>query len=363
MNILYLPLEFESYESARKWPYPLGVGLIEGFQANGINFTVIPMMYHQNIWMKFIKDIIIGTKFDQVWLEVVHSQFTQQNLEFIASLAPVRVGIIVESLTIHSDEWKTNAVGTQRRVDNVNMKMPYLTHLVVTDSRDVDAFDLPTLFDIAHVPDWFVRQPKPTTSEKISFFGTTYGERGEWISKLEASGIGIDVNPHITKTGAVEYSIGLPQRFEAMTKKVLLELPSKTHLPLGFYPWFLDEWTSTRKQLYKIWSDQLYQMDGFGILNPPHRTQVLSSRVVESAAAGKVVFSPFMKNRADFIFINNLEVLLYDDVDELIIQIKNCIQSKSYAFQMALFGNKAVEARHTTDVHVNRILNLVQEGK
>ena len=207
MNILYLPLEFNRFFSAKKFPYPLGIGMVDGFSRNRVKHLTIPVAYGDQPWLYRLKDLIGDRKFDQVWLEVVHSIIPEQLLDYLTTLAPIRVGFIVESLTIDPNEFVNNLQGTQRRIDNMKRKLPYLTHLIVTDERDLSVYDTPTMLGIASIPERFVRIPM-TTTDKAIFYGTIYGERKEWIERLKDR---LNINPY-----SPEEDSGIPYMFDKL---------------------------------------------------------------------------------------------------------------------------------------------------
>ena len=156
MKILYTPLEFPNWFSAKKLTYPVGVGLYEGLKENGVDFIVVPAVYNSSLWIEYVDQIIAGQKIDQVWFEVVHSSFSEKVINYIKTIAPIRVGFIIESLTIHPDEYKSNQKGTQKRIDNLNMKLPIMTHAVVTDARDQTVLGIPTRWEIATIPTKYI---------------------------------------------------------------------------------------------------------------------------------------------------------------------------------------------------------------
>lgn len=310
MKILYLPLEFPNWYSAKKLTYSVGVGMCEG---TNIDFTVVPAMYTNNIWLNYLPQITAGQEYDQVWFEVVHSDMDEKVLQFIKTLAKIRVGFVIESLTIHPDEFKNNQVGTQKRVDNVKKKLPFMTHAVVADQRDTNAFEgIKTHWGISSVPESVVKDIniESTNDLRFTFYGTVYGDRQDWVDRM---GSKLIVNPQ----GDLENASGLPARYEELFRSSYMNMQNKQTIPIGDYGKFESEWRTLRSRMYSNWMDIVYQFPGCGVVNLPHRTQVLSSRVIESMAAGKVVFSPRMNNGADFLFKNGREILLYDSIEQL----------------------------------------------
>jgi hypothetical protein len=355
MNILYIPLEFPNWYSAKKMTYPVGVGLSEGFGKN-IEVTVVPAFYNSGLWMQYLHQITMGQKYDQVWFEVVHSKIPMQVLEYIKSLAEIRVGFVIESLTIHPDEYKNNPDGTNLRTENLNAKLPYMTHVVVVDERDLKTFKIPVMFDIASVPESMVNlevNEKALETDNVIFYGTPYGERESWVNAL---GDHLLLNPQ----GDSEEKGGMLEQYETITSGAFSNMFGKEAIPVGYYKTFCDSWMGIRKKMYQNWMRILWSIQGYGVLNLPHRTNVLSSRVIESMAAGKVVFSPRMYNGADFLFNNGENIMYYESLEEL----EELIYEIDYADKYMLAKNaiNTVLENFTTEKMVQRILKFVKEN-
>ena len=345
MDILYLPLEFNRWFSAKKLAYSIGVGLVEGFTPNGIDHLTVPIMYHDQLWGGHLKDLVGDRKFDQVWIEVVHSVIPEHILEWLASLAPVRFGIVIESLTMATEEFDDNPVGTQRRIDNLNQKLPYLTHALVYDTRDLNTLDIPTMQGVAYISEGLVKPPS-STSDKAIFYGTDYGERGEWLKRLEDR---LSVNPP-----SVEDTSDLPHMFE--------QLFNSTHYVPSEYDYFYSTWYSIRQALYSIWINHLYHIPGCAMVNLPHRTQVLSGRVIENMAAGKPVVSPYMYNDADNLFVNEKEILYYKDIEGLIKWLDELEKNADLRWSLAEAARFNILEKHTTERRVKQILTFINNS-
>jgi hypothetical protein len=355
MNILYIPLEFERYYSAKKMTYPVGVGLVEGF-VDKVDFTVVPTFYGSGMWLEYLQQITMGQKYDQVFLEVVHSNMNPAILDFISSLAPVRVGFVIESLTIHSDEYENNLQGTKNREDNLAMKLPYLTHLVVVDERDVNYAKIPTTFEVASVPESMIDvnlNKKANISDKVIFYGTLYGERAKWVNVLGERAL---INPQ----EGLEEKGGIPQQYESVVRSAFDNMNGKETIPIGYYKRFCDDWMRIRKIMYSNWMNILWEIEGYGVLNPPHRTSVLSSRVIESMAAGKVIYSPRMFNGADFLFTNGKNILYYESIEELVDLINSISQEDKY--NIAQNAINIILEKYTTEKMIGRVLKFIEEN-
>ena len=339
MNILYLPIEFDKWFSAKKLSHSIGVGMMGGFTSD-TNHITIPLMYHKDKWLKYVKQLVGSQKFDQVWLEVVHSIIPEDILEWLSTLAPIRVGFIIESLSMSPEEFNDNPVGTQRRIDNLNSKLSYLTHAVVCDRRDLKAFDIPTMFYSVTVPERLVKIPN-STNDPALFYGTSYGDRGEWIDILENKLI---VNP----PSPDDYS-NLPALFEQLFAQ---------EFEIFEYKKFFGYWYHIRQAIYSQWIEHLHSFKSCALVNLPHRTAVASGRVIESMASGKPVLSQLLKNEGDDLFEDGENIMYYNDPDSLIECINILQNDPDLRFKIAENARINILENYTTEVLIKRILEF-----
>ena len=339
MRVLHLPLEFSSFFSAKKLSYPVGIGMVEGFEGNKISHLTIPIMYFDQLWLYKLKELVGDRKFDQVWLEVVHSSISEYTLEWLTSVAPVRIGFVIENMDITPGEFKDNPIGTQRRVDNLNQKLPYLTHTMVVNAIDVTNFNIPSMYCATSVPERSVRVSN-STSDNAVFYGTIYGERSEFAAKLKYY---LNINPPSSEDNS-----NLPRLFEQLfaTSEYLVEK----------YNNFYRDWYYIRQGIYFNWINHLHHLSGCAIVNLPHRSQLLPGRVIEGMAAGKPIVSPLMDNT---VFVDEKEILYYEDIDSLINCLDRLRSDPDLRFYLAEAARVKVLENHTTEVRVREIIEFV----
>ena len=342
MKILHLPLEFERWHSAKKFAYSIGVGMIDGFESNHITHLTIPLSYTTDIWLRKIKQLVGNNTFDQVWIEVVHSIVPKPIMEWIASLAPIRVGFVVESLTIAPEEFKDNFVGTQRRINNLNSKLPYLTHAVVCDERDLHTLNIPTMLYSVSIPKRLVKLPS-STNDKAIFYGTPYGNRGEWLNILKDR---LNINPPSDEDRS---------QFPIMFECLFID-PSHQSNYLSFF----QKWYTIRHNLYTIWINHLHNLPGCAMINLPHRTEVASGRIIENMESGKPVISPVLKNELSSSFEDEKNILYYKDIDGLIKCMDKLQQDPDLRFSIAEAARLNLLENYTTEVQVKQILEFTQ---
>ena len=93
MRILLIALEFHSWQRARSLSYCAQMAFEEGLANQSIDYVTITTP-----WLGRIREILQDKKFDQVWVELAHSNFSEKLLDWLSQLAPIRVGFILESL-------------------------------------------------------------------------------------------------------------------------------------------------------------------------------------------------------------------------------------------------------------------------
>lgn len=341
MKILYLPLEFDKWFSAKKLSYSVSVGMVEGFESEHIDHLTIPLMYHRDIWLKQIRSIIGDDKFDQIWIEVVHSTVPPDLLKWVASLAPIRLGIVIESLTIAPNEFEDNPLGSSRRISNFEQKLPFLTHAVVSDSRDLGVLNLPTQMYSIAIPERLVLTPNATSGRGI-FFGTAYGDRQEWLPQLKNH---LTVNPKSPEDGS-----RFPLLFEQLMADALCMQVA--------HPTFFKNWYSIRRSLYSLWISHLHSLPGCCVVNLPHRTSVASGRIIEGMAAGKPVLSPKLHTDNDDLFVDGHNILYYEDIDELKSKISELQYNTILRNSIAENARQNILENYTIESQVKRILEF-----
>ena len=166
----------------------------EGFRANQAEFTTLITS-----WMPLAKEICAGKKFDQVWInDITHAfepggcgghQLQEKDLEWLAGLAPVRLGFVMESLEYTPEEHASNpGLAYARTV--LEKTGRYMTHIVTPDEKDMPFIRAlhakPVTLCPCPVPERFIRRNITIPPQvKPVFRGTAYGERARWLELPE----------------------------------------------------------------------------------------------------------------------------------------------------------------------------------
>src|SRR6266446_3651349 len=176
-RVLCLFLEFNWWDVARPLTYAAQLGLEDGLRANGCRPLTVTTP-----WLPRLKEICGSRRFDQVWVEIVHQPALDDDaLDFVAGLAPVRVGFLLES--IHYDAATYAASPHYRtREGTVRHRLKFLTHAAATD--ELDAAEIGAAGDVRAcwwpqaVPRRFVAdRPGAPGRGPAVFRGSLYGDR------------------------------------------------------------------------------------------------------------------------------------------------------------------------------------------
>lgn len=183
LRILLLLGENLTWSHARSWPYNLHLGFEEALQANGVEVLVLTTP-----WISHLAKICAGREFDQVWvIDLTHFCHIDASLEQIVKLAPIRVGLVTESVEYHPEEYEAFPWLRERRA-RIDAQFQYVTHLAAVDEQDVinikANFDLPTMWNPCSMPEGLIDEEVPPPSENIAFFsGSIYGKRAKWLEE------------------------------------------------------------------------------------------------------------------------------------------------------------------------------------
>jgi hypothetical protein len=361
-RILFVMLEFPRWSDASRWGYHANIGMEPGFKANNIDYTILPATHryggHIPFWVDHAHKLLHGQRFDQVWFEVVHSAIDDRTLDFIASLAPVRLGFSFESLELLPVEWENNPKASQIREETLKKRLAITTHLLTSDETDaVRLVNQP--YQVRPMPPGFVMPkafitecPPPPQVPFGLFYGTLYGERERWVNLPELSTLLRYVN------ASPETHTEYPSTFDKLNEyaAALFAADQATSENLNSY---IAANRQIRLECFKLWLAGLQL--GAAVVNLPQWGRAYASRVVEGMAAGRPVITPQMDNRplAKAAFEDGKEILLYRTPDELAQHLQRVIHDRDYATGVAKAAQEKLKQTHCMETYFSELLRWI----
>ncbi|MBX7143284.1 MAG: methyltransferase domain-containing protein [Oligoflexia bacterium] len=369
--VLFIPLEFRTWQDASHWSYPTGLGFEEGFEAHGIDFLTIPSLFHPTFassqgpsWLTFARHLIGNKRFDMVWFDIGHSQYDDNFLEWLSTLAPVRLGFLCESIATDPREFTTNPEGTKRRIANTERNLRFATHLLAVDEVDVERFNssgtLPSMWlSNAKVPSRYIQREvsAPKRSEAI-FYGALYGDRKEWLahSRLSKLLVRPDSSP--------EMFTKLPAMYDNLHRALEQQLSGQVPFEQRMLPEYLRVLRSIRRDCYGLWLEGL--TEGCAVVNLPQYGRMLPSRVIDGMAAARPVISWEIefRPRTKALFEDGKEILFYSksNPEQLAAHIERVQNDKQFARNISEAARKKLMALHTTESLIPQVLNFIDSG-
>lgn len=339
-SILLLPLEFATWQQARAWSYTGSYAFYDGFCENGITCTVLPLFCDQtgSDVTKHLDQYksIINRTFDEVWVWSVHTYLNKEFWQWVGTLAPVVVGVLMESLQLTEAEIAEFGHLKDRK-KAVFYDLKNCTHALVCGEADAQLvrseLGIHCLWYPAMVPEKFVRFSSPPPVGKASFIGSCYGERHKYLK----NGLLDDVlyRPHLP-----ERDTAIPEQFDITCarfrqKMAMGEIRTIEDLSNEFHVL-----KTVREQLFNLHLDGLRL--GSASVNLPSILKTYAGRVIESMAAGVPVISWLPPgNEQQKLFIPEQDILTFDDVPSL----RQAIEKANEPSRTAMIG-QVINARN-----------------
>ena len=363
LRVLLIVLEHAIWwRRARHVSYCIQLGLEEGLDANDVEYFTLTTP-----WLDRAPEICAGMRFDQVWIDIVQSHLgdkvlcNSRILDWLAEVAPVRLGFIPESLDYASGEKGLRPHLRQRR-RNVESRIAYLTHVAACDEADVARINAqglaPAMWWPQAVPERFICEADLTPPNHYAVFGgAVYGERAAWLKHPELKALMVHLPPP-------ESAVLRPLQFEALhlSAGLLSRLyPAEASLILSRY---LDRLRVIRRQAFAQWISGLQA--GCAVVNLPHFVKTYAGRVVEGMAAGRPVISWEIPDRPrnTALFEANREILLFsrDAPTQLAEHIRHIRREPGFAQQLVERARRKLRRFHTLEKRVQHILRWLEAG-
>src|SRR5688572_8330710 len=140
LRVLLVPVESVNWQRAQAWSYTLGLAFEEGLAANHVDCTVLPGLegfppLSPRSWLYHAPRLLEGRTFDQAWIWLNDEGHDAVFFDWLARIAPVRVGVITQSLEYTAAELRDVPDLLARR-DRLDQQLRALTHALTVDEYD-----------------------------------------------------------------------------------------------------------------------------------------------------------------------------------------------------------------------------------
>lgn len=358
LQILFLALEFPDWGTAHHVSYSSQLSLEEGLLAQGAQVTTITAP-----WFSRARELCRGRKFDQVWIEIARVPHMEANfLEWVAELAPIRIGLLVESLDYTPEECAVNPQYYNGVKTRVEARMPYMTHLVAVDEKTVQESlerGQPAMWWPQAVPKRFIRHQQQIVSDLPAVFcGSVYGERIALLGLPEFKG-------KLVHQSSPEKGTADPYFFRGLHLATQYWWRRDGYGAKFIYPFYLAALRRIRWRGFSRWLGSMEE--GSAIVNLPACVKAYAGRVVEGMAAERPVISWEISERprTKALFEDGKEILLYarNNPAQLLEQIERVLGDRNFARGIAANAQLKVQSFHTTEKRVDQILKWVESGE
>lgn len=366
-KILLVQLEFSVWAQAKAWSYLGGFAVEDGLRANGCECVTLPAFqdvqdHLPQSWLRHAKDLLADQRFDQVWVWLVHNRYSDEFLQWIAELAPVRVGLIMESLEYHEEDYQ-RWPHLRERAGFVERQVRYMTHVLTADEHDADVLNqsglVQALFWPSAVPARFITTTiEPPSRGEAAFYGELYGERKAWLSIPGLKDI-------LVHPPSAEAGTDYPRLFDALHQQMQERLRSGWRPTPAVLAEYVGLWRRLREAIFANWLASLKTWSA--IVNLPSLFQSYAGRVAEAMAAGRPVISWEIPDRPRTreLFTAGQNILLYPKNRPQVLQdhVKRISCDSAYAQEIATFAREELLRSHTTEVRARQWLDWIETGQ
>jgi glycosyltransferase involved in cell wall biosynthesis len=353
LRILLLQLEFHHWSAARHWSYAAQLGYEEGLEAAGVEYFTLTTP-----WFAKAQALCGGNKFDQVWIDVGrHDLLDERFMDWVASVAPVRVGFIGESLD-------SVVPVSEKRIsrEKVEHRLGYLTHVLAVDERDAEEIhsrrSLPAMWWPQAVPSRTIIYPPPQPRMNSAVFcGGQSAIRDFFLKHPDLRGLLLQ--PPSPERGTI-----YPSLFHALhiaTREFQrIKRPASPRALAGY----LRTLRWIRRRCFDRWLKALQA--GCAVVNLPHQLKAYPGRVVEGMAAGRPVISWDIPDRprSRRLFEDGKEILFFsrDNPAQLAEHIQHIQREPEFARKLVESAQKKLWRSHTIEERVCQILDWIETG-
>lgn len=227
-SVLAMVLDFDKWELARKWSYSSSYALVDGLQAAGCDVVVLPSLRmsgsNTNPWVAARDAVLGGRTFDQVWIWVTHSYYDPDVWRWLETVAPVRVGVLMESLTYEPRDVAEIPALAGRKAD-VYAQLGALTHIITADDTEAAMIETetgrPTRAYLPMLPRDLLAPVAAPRHAVAVFLGTLYGKRLQFLNENVEAGSSLRV------LAPPEQETDIPATFDRLTSEALAALSDR----------------------------------------------------------------------------------------------------------------------------------------
>jgi len=355
--------EVHNWRDGRLASYSCHLGIEEGLRANNVEVLTVT-----SPWFSCAKQICKGKKFDQVWINDIshvweHGNIGRAELEWLASLAPIRIGFCAESLE-YSPEINSAFPWFEKRRPTIELVLKYMTHGVCTDEKDAETITaqkgIPAIWAVlAAVPERYIIQRIPPPSRRMAIFcGTIYHERKKWLEYAQLKNL-------LSYQKSPEDRTIYPLLFDKLHSVRVYRFAEKNlSLAPTVYSVYLHLLRHIRRRCFSLWLRSMHS--GVAVVNLPSFGSVYGSRVFEAMAAGRPVIAWKVPDRPrnEALFKEGEEILLYRDNEpmQVVEHIQHILSDPSFGTRIAANARRKIKCFHTSEKRAQQILNWVENG-
>ncbi|MDL2336330.1 MAG: glycosyltransferase [Pseudomonadota bacterium] len=366
MRILYVQHDMLVWSSARQWSYTTHMAYVDGLRAQGHEVLVVLT----SCWA-WSRACVADHRFDQVWInDVTHilgqrpawespPAFTEEDFAWLASLAPVRVGIVMETLHYDpADYAEVPELG--RRVPLMRQAvLPHVTHFCTVDENDVrhvENMGAQALWTPCHVPSRFFRSPAVDAQRPAVFIGSGYARRAKYLQNERLRGL-------LEFRASGEHRTELPAMFDKLHNEIRPAMLAQPYRQAD-HENYVETAHVLRAKLFDLFLDGL--TGSLATVNLPSFVKTYAGRVIESMAIGQPVVSwriPAHPMTAR-LFREDETIVFFDNDDpEALAQQLNRLRSDP-GLAVRIGERSLVNARkhHTSEHRVAQIVQWTQTG-
>jgi glycosyltransferase involved in cell wall biosynthesis len=366
MKILYVQHDMLVWASARQWSYTTHMAYVEGLRAAGHEVLVL----FTSCWA-WSRQVVGDHCFDQVWVnDVTHilgrrpaweapPPLVEADFAWLAGLAPVRIGIVMETLHYDAADYAEVPELGHRVPLMQRAVLPHVTHFCVVDENDVRQLEnmgAQAIWTPCHVPRRFFRRSAPDVSRPAVFIGSAYQRRAKYLQHARLRGL-------LEFRASGEQTTELPGMFDQLNNPLRQALLAEPYRQAE-HQQFVATLQQVRAKLFDLFLDGL--ANSLATVNLPSFVKTYAGRVVESMAIGQPVVSWRIPGHPQTarLFREDEHIVFFDgdDPDRLAASLERLQREPGLAQRVGERSLANAKAQHSSEHRVAQILAWTQTG-